>query len=232
MFFNIAVITNLLTALGLGILIGLERQWRQRAAGLRTNSLVSLGSASFVVLATMVEGEASPTRIAAQVVSGIGFLGAGLIIREGSGIRGLNTAATLWCSASVGVLAGSGYIATAVAATGLVLISNILLRPIAMYIDRFGKGANELEQIYKIKLVCLPEGEIHLRTLLVQMLTPSKLLLRSLHSEDIEGGKKVCIEAEVISNTPAHTTMEEVVSRLSLESTVSAVSWEMQISQE
>ncbi|MCX8084742.1 MAG: MgtC/SapB family protein [Calditerrivibrio sp.] len=232
MFFNLNVLTNLLTALGLGILIGLERQIRQRAAGLRTNTLVSLGSAAFVILTTLVEGENSPTRIAAQVVSGIGFLGAGLIIRESSGIRGLNTAATLWCSASVGVLAGSGHTYAAVATTILVLLSNILLRPIAIYIDRFGKGANELEQIYIVKLKCLPEGELHLRTLLVQMLAPSHLLLRSLHSEDIDEGKKVCIKAEVIANIHAQTILEDVVSRLSLESSVSSVSWEIQTNQE
>jgi uncharacterized membrane protein YhiD involved in acid resistance len=71
------------------------------------------GAASFVVFSGLVPGEGSPTRVAAQVVSGIGFLGAGLIFREGLSVRGLNTAATLWCSAAVGVLAGGGYLAYA-----------------------------------------------------------------------------------------------------------------------
>src|SRR6202790_2319088 len=91
----------------LGAAIGFERQWRQRMAGLRTNTLVALGAASFVVFASLFPGEASPTRVAAQVVSGIGFLGAGIIFREGLNVRGLNTAATLWCSSAVGLLAGS-----------------------------------------------------------------------------------------------------------------------------
>jgi putative Mg2+ transporter-C (MgtC) family protein len=82
---HLPIMVNLLTALGLGVLIGIERQWRQRAAGLRTNALVAVGSAAFVALATVVEGENSPTRIAAQVASGIGFLGAGVIMREGAG---------------------------------------------------------------------------------------------------------------------------------------------------
>src|ERR1700738_5428444 len=86
-------------ALCLGAAIGFERQWRNRLAGLRTNTLVALGAASFVVFAALVPGEGSPTRVAAQVVLGIGFLGAGLIFREGMSVRGLNTAATLWCSA-------------------------------------------------------------------------------------------------------------------------------------
>ena len=96
---------NLAVALGLSAVIGFERQWRNRLAGLRTNTLVSLGAATFVIFAALVPGEASPTRVAAQVVSGIGFLGAGLIFREGLSVRGLNTAATLWCSAAIGVLA-------------------------------------------------------------------------------------------------------------------------------
>src|ERR1700676_4372304 len=100
---------NLAVALGLSAAIGFERQWRNRLAGLRTNPLVALGAASFVTFAALVPGEASPTRVAAQVVSGIGFLGAGLIFREGLSVRGLNTAATPWCFAAVGVLAGDGY---------------------------------------------------------------------------------------------------------------------------
>lgn len=79
-------------AFALGTVIGLERQWRQRAAGLRTNVLVALGSALFVLLGSMIPGESSPTRVAAQIVSGIGFLGGGVILREGVNVRGLNTA--------------------------------------------------------------------------------------------------------------------------------------------
>ena len=96
---------NLAVALGLSAVIGFERQWRNRLAGLRTNTLVALGAASFVIFEQLIPGESSPTRVAAQVVSGIGFLGAGLIFREGLSVRGLNTAATLWCSAAIGVIA-------------------------------------------------------------------------------------------------------------------------------
>ena len=80
---------NLAVAFFLSAVVGFERQWRNRLAGLRTNTLVALGAASFVVFEAIVPGEASPTRVAAQVVSGIGFLGAGLIFREGMSVRGL-----------------------------------------------------------------------------------------------------------------------------------------------
>lgn len=99
---------DLVVALGCGALIGSERQIRQRLAGLRTNALVALGAAGFVIFSQLFENEVSPTRVAAQVVSGIGFLGAGIIFRDGFNVHGLNTAATLWCSAGVGLMAGAG----------------------------------------------------------------------------------------------------------------------------
>src|SRR5215468_2758295 len=115
-------ILNLAVALGLSATIGFERQWRNRLAGLRTNTLVALGAASFVIFEQLIPGESSPTRVAAQVVSGIGFLGAGLIFREGLSVRGLNTAATLWCSAAIGVIAGAGYPADAAVVAALVIL--------------------------------------------------------------------------------------------------------------
>src|SRR4029077_17898093 len=136
---------NLAVALGLSAVIGFERQWRNRLAGLRTNSLVSLGEARFVIFAALVPGGASRTRFAAEVLSGIGFLGAGLIFREGLNVRGLNTAATLWCSAAIGVLAGAGYPLYATVATGFVVFVNLLLRPIVSFINRQPLMSTELE---------------------------------------------------------------------------------------
>jgi len=222
---DLSTFLNLLVALGLGVLIGLERQWRQRSAGLRTNALVALGSATFVALATLVEGETSPTRIAAQVASGIGFLGAGVILRDGSGVRGLNTAATLWGTASVGTLAGSGYHLVAALAAILVMLSNILLRPLAHVIDRTSTGASELELHYTLRLVCLQSNEQHIRHLLIQMLSKGSLILQSLNSSDIENSEKTRVEAEVVAQAPAYSALEEVVTRLSLEKGVSEVSW-------
>src|SRR5438874_2033564 len=122
----------------------------RRRAGLRTNTLVALGAASFVVFEAIVPEEASPTRVAAQVVSGIGFLGAGLIFREGMSVRGLNTAATLWCSAAIGVLTGAGYLAYAALATGFVVFVNLLLRPIVSFINRQPLVSSEVESGYLI----------------------------------------------------------------------------------
>jgi putative Mg2+ transporter-C (MgtC) family protein len=125
-------------ALVLGAVIGLERQWRQRTAGLRTNALVALGAAVFELFAVLTSGQhgVDPTRIAAYVVSGIGFLGAGVILRDGVHVRGINTAATIWCSAAVGVLAGAGYLPAAAIAAVLILTAHLALRPAAQRIDR------------------------------------------------------------------------------------------------
>jgi putative Mg2+ transporter-C (MgtC) family protein len=125
-------------ALLLGSSIGFERQHRHRVAGLRTNALVSVGSASFTAVSLMVEGDTSPTRVAAQVVSGIGFLGAGVILRQGIDVRGLTTAATLWCAAAVGVAAGAGFFVAALLTTVAIVAVNVALRPVVRKMERRG----------------------------------------------------------------------------------------------
>ncbi len=105
---------------GCGALIGIERQWQARRAGLRTNALVATGATLFVLYA-VATNDSSPTRVASYVVSGVGFLGGGVILREGFNVRGLNTAATLWCSAAVGVLAAGGHLVFALIATGTIV---------------------------------------------------------------------------------------------------------------
>jgi putative Mg2+ transporter-C (MgtC) family protein len=128
----------------LGGLIGVERELREREAGLRTHLLVSVGSALFTIVGAygfhdfVVPGHSvvDPTRIAAQIVTGIGFLGAGAIIRQGLSVRGLTTAATLWVVAAVGLASGAGYYSAAVITTALVLIALYPLRIIAYRILR------------------------------------------------------------------------------------------------
>src|SRR5881398_2610040 len=135
------VLGRVALAAALGAVLGLERELREREAGLRTHLLVSVGSALFTIVSAygfrefLNSGEsvvrADPTRIAAQIVTGIGFLGAGAIIRQGLAVRGLTTAATLWVVAAVGLAAGAGYYSGAVITTALVLIALYPLRIIA-----------------------------------------------------------------------------------------------------
>jgi putative Mg2+ transporter-C (MgtC) family protein len=117
---------RLLLAVSLGAGIGLERRLRQHPAGLHTNALVALGACAYVVAGLALQGD-SPARLAAQVVSGVGFLCGGIILHQGPTIRGLNTAATAWCSAAVGVLAAVDRPGLSVLVASIVLFTNIIL---------------------------------------------------------------------------------------------------------
>jgi putative Mg2+ transporter-C (MgtC) family protein len=127
---------SLATAFILGSLIGFERQFRQRTAGLRTNVLVAVGAAVFVDMANRLTGHEGAVHVVAYVVSGIGFLGAGVIMREEGNVRGLNTAATLWGSAAVGACAGADLLLEAVLGATFVLTANTVLRPLVDRINR------------------------------------------------------------------------------------------------
>ena len=221
------VFARLAVALVAGAAIGLERQWHQKMAGLRTNSLVALGSAGFVAFSSVV-GQGDPTRVAAQVVSGIGFLGAGVILREGINVRGLNTAATLWCSAMVGTFAGGGYYALAFAAAFLVVVTNIAMRPAILHISRSLQSTadHDAETQYTIAVTCRSAEEAHVRSLLLHALSQGGLGLRKIESEDLPESGKVCVTANTAPGTRKDAALETIVGRLSLEPFVTAVSWE------
>jgi putative Mg2+ transporter-C (MgtC) family protein len=133
---------RLLVALLLGSLIGAERQYRQRMAGLRTNALVSIGAALFVMVAALDPRDNS-AQVAAQIVSGIGFLAGAVIFREGLSVQGLNTAATMWATAAVGTLSGLGYLWEAAIGAAAVLFVHVVLRPLAQRINREPAAAKE-----------------------------------------------------------------------------------------
>jgi putative Mg2+ transporter-C (MgtC) family protein len=216
---------KLAVAVGLGAAIGFERQWHHRLAGLRTNTLVALGSASFVLYSLIGPGQADPTRVAAQVVSGIGFLGAGVIFKEGLTVRGLNTAATLWCSAAVGVLAGGGYYLHAAVSAVFVVMVNLLLRPLVNAINRQPMESAETSTCYVVTVICRGAEEAHVRALLLQGFNTGDLHLRELDSSNIEDTDRVEVTAKITSERRREIALEAIVGRLSLESSVTAVRW-------
>ena len=164
----------------LGALIGLERQWRQRNAGLRTNVLVAVGAAAFADLGLRLMGTNGAVQIVAYVVSGIGFLGAGVILKDGANIVGLNTAATLWCSAAVGAFAGCGMSGEAAALAGFVLAGNTLLRPLVNWVNRRPIDPDETEAEYKVHVVCDPDARSDVRDLLDAELARAALPIREI----------------------------------------------------
>lgn len=213
-------------ALMLGAFIGAERQWRQRMAGLRTNALVAAGAAMFVMLTALTARGDDSFRVAGQVVSGIGFLGAGVILRDGMNITGLNTAATLWCSAAIGTLAGYGMYGSAITGTIGVIATNICLRPLGKALNR-GKGTVDADITYLFRIIARADQESHMRALLLHSIGGQPLLLKSLKSEDIEHTGKVEVHAVLSSTGRQNLLLEQIVGRLSLEPGVTGVSWEI-----
>ncbi|WP_306364233.1 MgtC/SapB family protein [Nocardia sp. CC227C] len=222
----VEMLIRLLAGVSLGAVIGFERQYRARMAGLRTNALVAAGATLFVLLSAhgFSGGTADPTRVAAQIVSGIGFLGAGVILRDGFNVRGLNTAATLWCSAAIGALAGAGMLPTALAGTVVVVVVNTALRAAGRRVDRRPEAGDEQHTRYSFVACTDDAHEAHTRALLVQSLTRTDFQLVSVASADIGSGT-VEVRAELVSDRRDDRQMESAVSRLSLEPHVTSVGW-------
>lgn len=214
-------------ALICGAVIGVERQWRQRTAGLRTYTLVSVGSALFVMVGALTVGDSSPTRIAGQIVTGIGFLGAGVIMHSGFNVRGLNTASTIWCSSAVGTLAGSGFLLPAGIGAVVVLGINTLMVPLVAFIDRQPTSAIEHEFRYSLQLTCMGRQEAQLRTLLVQLTGRSPLTMHELETVVAKDHAHTVLRAVFSSAERLDAQVEQLVSRLSLEPNVIGLSWQL-----
>ncbi|GGU48173.1 MgtC/SapB family protein [Streptomyces violascens] len=221
-------VLRLATGLGCGALIGTERQWRARMAGLRTNTLVALGATAFVLYSEAVTDTGSPTRVASYVVSGIGFLGAGVIMRDGGGISGLNTAATLWCSAAVGVLAASGHLAFALLLTLAVLGVHVLLRPAGRFLDRAPAAGNDQDTDVPatVHVECDRAAETHIRALLLQALTASGLAPTALRAHRRDSGT-TSLRATMTVSGDITRALEQVVARLSLEPGIQDLHWHL-----
>ena len=212
-------------ALFLGGLIGLERQWRQRTTGLRTNGLVAVGAAMFVMMGGLLGGHDGQVHVAAYVVSGIGFLGGGVILKEGANVRGVNTAATLWCTAAIGTLVGSGRILFATLGTAGVLVANLILRPVARLINQTPLVTERAEILYHVHCTCRTPREAHIRALLLQAVGPTPVQLLTLQSKDQEGPDYVDVSAKLKTVGRKDEYLEQIVTRLSLEADVTSISW-------
>lgn len=151
---------RLALALALGAVLGLERQVHHKAAGTKTHALVALGAALFMLLAEGLPGDASaPGRVAGQIITGIGFLGAGAILRrDSSTVTGMTTAATVWCAGAIGTLAGLGSWYRALIGTGFILVANELLRPLDAFINRLNPSAGTM--VSPSAVVPAPAGPI------------------------------------------------------------------------
>ena len=197
----------------LGGLIGLERQWRQRTAGLRTNALVAVASAVFVDMAQRLGGNDAAVHVAAYVVSGVGFLGAGAIMKEGANIVGLNTAATLWGSAAVGACAGADLIGEAAVATLFVLASNTLLRPVVNRINRRPVEEESSEASYTAYVVCQRNRQADVHEHLVALLEQSNYPARTVN-QHLFGQADAELAAQLYATAVVPEQLDEVATQL------------------
>ncbi|MFG1394328.1 MgtC/SapB family protein [Xanthobacter agilis] len=210
----------------LGTIIGAERQYRQRTAGLRTNVLVAVGAAAFADLATRVGTSQDAMRVVANVVTGVGFLGAGVIMKEGLNIRGLNTAATLWCSAAVGSCTGTDMLAEAVLITFIIVAGNTILRPLAAFIDRIPINERLSEITYEVRVSTTPAAAAVVRDLLNDILDAAKYPAADLDTED-QPGDGVDIVARLVSTAVNRAELDDVVERLGHVPDVTHATWEI-----
>jgi putative Mg2+ transporter-C (MgtC) family protein len=220
------LIVRLAVALALGAAIGAERQWHQKMAGLRTNTLVAIGSAGFVILGVLASPDAGPMdpRIAAQIVTGIGFLGAGVILREGVNVHGLNTAATLWCSAMVGALAGAGYLAAGLCGAGFVVLTNLGLRPVIQRLNARLVLIQGMETHYTITVACRAAADTATRERLLRAIPAAGLDLRQIDS-NVGADGRITVTARALHPTRADAAVEALVAQLLRETGVEGASW-------
>ncbi len=212
----------------LGLAIGVERQWRSRMAGLQTMALVSMGAALYVILGAYgFHRDVDPTRVVAQIVTGVGFLGAGVIMKQGSSVVGLNTAATLWATAAVGALAGAWAWREAVAGAAIIIAANGFLYPLAARMDRvhFQTGREVAPADYLLEVVCERDAEPAVRALIVDAVTGPGLRLKSLGRRDAETPHEVVLSADVSAARRDDAQLESAVRALSAQPTVRSVRW-------
>jgi putative Mg2+ transporter-C (MgtC) family protein len=217
---------GLVAAFVLGTLIGAERQYRQRGGGLRTHVLVAVGAATFVDIGMHLNGNAGAVQIIAYVVSGVGFLGAGVIMKQGSNVWGLNTAATLWCSAAVGACAGADLAFEAIALTGFVLAGNTLLRPLVNAINRAPLDQAATEAIYEVRLTTSADRLDAGRELLEEALEAANYRLQGVEVIEREQGD-VELVATLAGTSADPQELDAIVARLEANPVVQNADWSL-----
>jgi putative Mg2+ transporter-C (MgtC) family protein len=223
---TIQFVLHLVGASTLGALVGLERQLHQRMAGSRTNALVAAGASAFVMAGSLISGDPSaPSRMAPFVVSGVGFLGAGVIFKDGASVHGLNTAATIWCSAAMGVLTGLNSLHLASILAAIVILTNIALRPLLGFLHLASPAAESVAARFEIVITCRTVDETHLRALLLTLIASTTATLRAIDRADERETDRTRLRTEISTPGQQRSIVEEIALRLSIEPGVTSLSW-------
>ena len=222
---NMDMILRIVLSMILGLCIGLERQLTGHSAGIRINVLICMGTC-FFTLFPMLNGSKEVYRVASSIISGVGFLCSGVIFKDNGSVRGMNTAATLWCSAAIGVLATSQNVMLSIIATMILILSNLILRPLALRIPAVGYNEDNEKQ-YRISVICLESAESEIRQFLVSSNTCRTLFLSHLESGDVIGNQVEVIAEFCYVGKPRIHVLENIVSQTLMNEKVISAGWEV-----
>ena len=217
--------THILLSLFLGFIIGLERQLTKHPAGIRINVLICMGTCFFTLFPMLYQSQ-QVFRVGSSIISGVGFLCSGVIFKEDGFVRGMNTAATLWCTAAIGILATMNNIAWAIIATIVLVLSNLILRPLARKIGPYSLG-EDTERQYRVSVVCFDDAEQDIRQLLIHSNTCKTLFLHNLESGDITGNQTEIVAEFCSSGKPKEHVLEALVSTTLKNPRVIRSGWEI-----
>ena len=223
---------RLAIAIVLGFIVGLERQWTRHQAGILTNVIVCVGAFAYSAFSYIAAGDnVDVTRVAAQVVSGIGFLGAGLIIRDGINIRGLSTAATIWTTAAVGVLCTLPNIWFSVIVAVAIVFLHLVLHPLSAYVNQKNHYNKEKEDksecTYKFSIICNESSEIDIRSHLVKTIRDKNgVLLHTLESNETDD-KNIKIRAYVTTPKKNNDIIESLLVHIGKDEGIISAGWKI-----
>lgn len=222
---------RMMIAILLGALIGTERQLTKHYTGIITTIIVCMGSFAFASFAFLVgDANRDTTRIAAQIVSGIGFLGAGVILSDGTKVKGINTAATVWASAAVGILCCVDKIWFAVAVALAILITHLVLHPVTEYIDkkqRYDKKKSQKaeETFYRISIICDEDHAPEIKEKLIKKIRETEnVLLRKLQTGGQTDGN-VKVKADISTKVKDNELVESLIVYLGTNNDIISAGW-------
>lgn len=212
---TLSISVRLFAAVAFGTIVGLERQWRQRSTGLTTHALVAFGAAAYCALPAILEVN-EDIRMGGQVVTGIGFLGAGLIMRDGLNVRGLSTSATVWATGAIGVLAGYGQLFEAAEATLLILLINMISPKLVRLVEQLlPRGPIEAETItFEVRTGISNEAEARAR--LLEQAGEHDLTVKSLGRRQSPHDQTVTIEVVISTEAIDREVLGAIVQSVSL----------------
>ena len=224
--FCIKYIARILFAIVLGFFIGLERQLTGHRAGIRINVLICMGTSMFTLF-PLIYGSKEVFRVGSAIISGVGFLCSGVIFKENGSVRGINTAATLWCTAAIGILSSTGkYILASLTALCLI-ISNLILRPLAIRINPLSSTNDETENEYRVSVTCYEDEEPKIREMIIQNNSCKTLFLHNLESGDVTGDKVEVVADFTSVGKPKDSTLESIVLKILKNPNVVRAGWEI-----